>query len=300
MSFGEIERPKPGKNEVLVKVKYSSINPLDWHYMRGTPKFMRIGIGWFKPKDNVIGSDLAGIVEEVGPGVQDFKVGDRVFGGHRVGAYGEYCTVFPEKLVIMPDELSFKDAAALPIAGITALQALRDHKKLEKGTELLINGSSGGVGTYAVQIAKHFGATVTTVCSTEKIEQAKRLGSEYTIDYKKREVLDCGKQFDFIMDNVGNKTPKQWKTLLKPEGLAGIVGFTRIGLLIRHMLGGRRVKMISTSKTPNDLLYLANLVLSGEMKIEHDREYELKDLPEGMAYVEAGHAFGKVTIKVSD
>lgn len=298
LSFGEIERPQPKKNEVLVRVHYSSINPLDWHYMRGTPKLMRIGTGLFKPHANVIGSDLSGVVEEIGPGVKNFKVGDRVFGGHRVGAYGEYCIASPEKLVVMPKKLSFKDAAAIPIAGITALQALRDHGTIKSGTELLINGSSGGVGTFAVQIARHFGATITTVCSTEKIEQAIRLGADHTVDYKKEEILNCGKQFDFIMDNVGNKSPKEWKTLLKPNGFTGVIGLTSYGLLIRHMLGGKQVKMINTSKTPEDLLYLANLVLSGEMQVEHDREVDLQDLAEAMAYVEDGHAFGKVTVKV--
>jgi NADPH:quinone reductase-like Zn-dependent oxidoreductase len=298
LTVGEIERPKPKPNEVLVKVYTSSINPLDWHFMRGTPYFMRLITGLFRPRAKVIGSDLAGIVEEPGSGIKTFKKGDRVFGGHRVGAYAEYCVVAEDKLQNMPDELSFKDAAAIPIAGITALQALRDHGKVKEGDDVLINGSSGGVGSFGLQLAKLRGAIVTAVCSASKIEQALELNADHIIDYGKADFTKQDKKYDHVMDNVGNKTPSQLRRVLKAGGTAGIVGYGGPGKLIKAMLARKGVSMINTSKTPEDLSHLAQLVVEGKIKVIHDLTYPFKDLPEAMHYVEQGHAKGKVVIEV--
>src|SRR5213076_3279657 len=206
LKFQEIEKPTPADDQLLIKVRAASVNPLDWHFIEGTPYFMRaMGVGLRKPKDTRLGVDFAGTVEAVGKNVTKFKPGDEVFGG-RGGAFAEYVTPRADRAVALkPATVSFEEAAAVNIAGLTALQGVRDKGKVQSGQKVLINGASGGVGTFAVQIAKNFGADVTGVCSTRNVDLVKSLGADRVIDYTKEDFTKSGQRYDVILDNVGNQ-----------------------------------------------------------------------------------------------
>src|SRR5262250_5345 len=220
----DIEKPVPNDNQLLIKVRAASVNPLDWHYMRGTPYFMRIQAGLRKPKVIRLGVDFAGTVEAVGRAVKRFKPGDEVFGG-RTGAFAEYVTVFEDRAVALkPPNITFEQAAAVPIAAITALQGLRDKGKIQPGQKVLINGASGGVGTFAVQIAKSFGAEVTGVCSTKNVELVRSLGADHVVDYTKEDFTQGEQRYDVIIDNVGNHTLLALRGVLTTHGRLIMVG----------------------------------------------------------------------------
>jgi len=204
LKLEDVEKPVPNDDQVLVKVRAASVNPYDWHFIEGTPKIMRLGIGLRKPKDTRLGVDFAGTVEAVGKTVTQFKPGDEVFGG-RGGAFGEYICVRANRgVALKPSNLTFEQAASVNIAGITALQALRDKGKVQPGQKVLINGASGGVGTFAVQIAKSFGADVTGVCSTRNVDMVRSLGADHVVDYTKEDVAKSEQRYDVIVDNVPN------------------------------------------------------------------------------------------------
>ncbi len=304
----EVEKPTPKDDEVLVKVQAAAVNPLDWHEMRGEPYIVRASNGFGAPKDGRLGVDFAGTVEAVGKDVKRFKAGDEVFGG-RGGAFAEYVVVRESRNVVhKPANLSFEQAAAIPVAAVTALQALRDDGKVQAGQKVLINGASGGVGTFAVQIAKHYGADVTAVCSTRNVELVRSLGADRVIDYKTTDFTQGDERYDLIVDMVGNHGVFALKDVLQPEGRLVIVGGPAgkwLGPLkgpIYAYLASPFVKqhmgLMLANLTPEDLQLLADLAREGKVTSVIDRRYPLSQTAQAIAYLEEGRARGKVIIAV--
>jgi NADPH:quinone reductase-like Zn-dependent oxidoreductase len=310
LKFQDVEKPTPADDQLLVKVRAASVNPLDWHFVEGTPYLMRaLAAGLRKPKDTQLGVDFAGTVEAVGKNVTRFKPGDEVFGG-RTGAFADYVCVRESRAVALkPASVTFEQAASVPIAGITALQALRDKGQLQAGQKVLINGASGGVGTFAVQIAKSYGAEVTGVCSTRNVDLVRSLGADHVIDYTKEDFTKTDQLYDLIVDNVGNRSLSECRRVLKPKGtfvLVGGGGANEQGLIgpmakpLRLMLVSpfvsQKMGMILAELNHDDLALLADLMQSGKVKPVIDRTYKLSDVPEAIKYLERGHARGKVII----
>jgi NADPH:quinone reductase-like Zn-dependent oxidoreductase len=310
LKFQDVEKPTPADDQLLVRVRAASVNPLDWHFVEGTPYLMRaLAAGLRKPKDTQLGVDFAGAVEAVGKNVTKFKPGDEVFGG-RTGAFADYVCVRESRAVALkPASVTFEQAASVPIAGITALQALRDKGQLQSGQKVLINGSSGGVGTFAVQIAKSYGAEVTGVCSTRNVDLVRSLGADHVIDYTKEDFTKTDQLYDLIVDNVGNRSLSECRRVLKPKGtfvLVGGGGANEQGLIgpmakpIKLMLVSpfvsQKMGMILAELNHEDLALLADLMQSGKVKPVIDRTYKLSDVPEAIKYLEQGHARGKVII----
>jgi NADPH:quinone reductase-like Zn-dependent oxidoreductase len=301
-----VEKPAPADNEVLVKVASAGVNPMDWHYMRGSPYIMRLFAGIGAPKDHRMGVDFAGTVEAVGSAVTDFSVGDRVFGG-RSGAFAEYVTVRQDRAIAhLPEGVSFKEAGGVAIAGITALQALRDHGNLQAGQRVLINGASGGVGTFAVQIAKSMGAHVTGICSGRNIEMVKSLGADEVFNYREEDYTESGQSFDLVVDMVGNHTPRENLKVLTPEGRLVIVGGAKgdwIGPLIGPIRAAitdpfvsQELKSFTARMSREDLAELAKLMASGELRTVIDVQYPLTETAEALRYSESGRARGKILL----
>ena len=310
LKFQDVEKPAPADDQLLVKVRAASVNPLDWHYVEGTPFVMRaLAGGLRKPKDTQLGVDFAGTVEAVGKNVTKFKPGDEVFGG-RTGAFADYVCVRESRAVALkPASITFEQAASVPIAAITALQALRDKGQIQAGQRVLINGASGGVGTFAVQIAKSYGAEVTGVCSTRNLDLVRSLGADHVIDYTKDDFTKTDQPYDVILDNVGNRSLSECRRALKPKGILVLVGgggANEQGIIgpmakpIKAMLlspfVSQKVGMILAELNHDDLAFLADLMQSGKLKPVIDRTYKLSDVPEAIKYVEQGHARGKVVI----
>jgi NADPH:quinone reductase-like Zn-dependent oxidoreductase len=311
LQFQDIEKPTPKDNEVLVKIHAASANPADWHTMRATPFLARLVNGFFKPKNHKLGVDLAGHVEGVGRTVTQFRVGDDVFGCmplNEMSSFAEYTCVKEDALVLKPANMTFEQAAAVPLAAFTALQGLRDTGHIQSGQKVLINGASGGVGTFAVQIAKSFGAEVTGVCSTRNLDMVRSIGADHVIDYTREDFTNNGQQYDLIYCAVGNRSITDYKRALKPQGACVVAGFTSLRLLFEHMLlgprrsqaGGQQVGLMPTMK-PNqkDLAFIRELLESGKVKPVIDRCYPLSETAEAIRYLEAGHARGKVVIAVA-
>ena len=309
LDLENIEKPAPADNEVLVRVKAAAVNPLDWHYMRGSPYIMRlIGAGLGTPNDPRLGVDFAGTVEEVGSKVTQFNVGDEVFGGAN-GAFAEYVTIAEDRgIVLKPSNMSFEQAASVPIAAITALQGLRDIGQIKPGQKVLINGASGGVGTFAVQIAKSYGAEVTAVCSGRNAEMVRSIGADHVIDYKQEEYTENGQQFDLILDMVGNHPLSKNRKVLKPEGKFVIIGGAKgnwLGPLmspIKAMLYSPFVQqefvMFIAKMRKQDLKVLGEFMKSGVVTPVIDRSYALNETAAAIRYSEEGHARGKIIITV--
>jgi NADPH:quinone reductase-like Zn-dependent oxidoreductase len=311
LKVADIEKPVPTDEQVLVRVHAASINPYDWHFIEGTPYVMRMGVGLRKPKSSRLGVDFAGTVESVGKNVTQFKPGDEVFGG-KTGALAQYiCPRAAGSVALKPAGLSVEQAASLNIAGITALQAVRDKGKVEPGQKVLINGASGGVGTFAVQIAKSFGADVTGVCSTRNTELVQSLGADHVIDYTKDDFTKGAERYDVVIDNVGNRSLSECRSVLKPNGIYVLIGGG--GANEQGFLGGlakalnaavyskfvkQKMGMMMADSNQKDLAVLADMVQSGKMKPVIDKTYQLADVPEAIRYLEAGHARGKVIITV--
>jgi NADPH:quinone reductase-like Zn-dependent oxidoreductase len=310
----EIDKPVPADDQVLVKVRAASVNPLDWHYMEGTPYIVRImEFGLLKPKNTRLGVDMAGTVEAVGKNVTQFKPGDEVF-GQRFGAFGEYVAVREDRaLVLKPAGVTFEQAAGLPVAAITALQGLRDKGKVQPGQKVLINGASGGVGTFAVQLAKAMGAEVTGVCSGRNVELVRSLGADHVIDYTKEDYTKNGQRYDVMLDNVANHSFFENTGVLNPQGKYVLIGGGGpedqgfIGPLILPIKAAlmrrfvtQEVGFMVAEVTKNDLSYLADLVQTGKMKVVIDKTYPLSQLPDAMRYLETGRARGKVIVTVGD
>ncbi len=308
LQLEEIEKPVAADNEVLIKVRAASINPLDWHFMRGTPYIVRIVMtGLSKPKNPRLGVDVAGHVEAVGGKVTQFKPGDEVFGTCR-GAFAEYVCTSESNLVIKPANVTFEQAAAVPIAAFTALQGLRDKGKIQPGHKVLVNGASGGIGTFAVQIAKSFGAEVTGVCSTRNADMVRSIGADRVIDYTQEDFTKSKQRYDLIFDAVGNHSLSARRRVLSPKGICvmagGPSGRWKMGLasgikaLVWSQFSSRKLTGLLAKSTKEDLTILQNLMETGKVTPVIDRHYSLSELPEAIRYLEEGHARGKVVITV--
>jgi NADPH:quinone reductase-like Zn-dependent oxidoreductase len=306
-----IKKPEPARDRVLVKVMAASVNPLDWHYLRGEPYFMRAATGIGRPSDMRMGVDFAGIVEAVGSNVTRFKPGDRVFGGAD-GSFAEYVTPRERgSIALLPPEVSFEQGAALPIAGITALQALRDKGQVKPGQRVLINGASGGVGTFAVQIAKILGAHVTGVCSTHNIAMMSAIGADEVIDYTHQDFTHLDTRYDLIIDNVGNHSYSEYRNVLTANGAVVAVGGMNCGICFGPLLAWMRDSAASAFTSQKRLSLLADLdaqdlvlmsewMAQGKLKSIIDRHYPLDGVPIALAYLEQGHARGKVIIDIAE
>jgi NADPH:quinone reductase-like Zn-dependent oxidoreductase len=304
----EIEKPTPGDSEVLLRVRAAALNPYDWHFMRGEPYGIRLMSGLGKPKNKRLGADVAGVVETVGRSVTQFKPGDAVYGLCQ-GAFGEYVCTAESKLVKKPDGMTFEQAASIPIAGLTALQSLRDKGKIQPGQRVLVNGASGGVGTFGIQIAKAFGANVTGVTSTRNVELVRSIGADDVIDYTKQDFTKGTQRFDLILDCVGNHSFSEYCRVLNPGGkIIGAGGKTdnwmlepigrMISTAVQSLFVSQKQVSIFAKMNQADLLAINELLTSGKVTPVIDRRYELDDLPEGMRYLEEGHARGKVVIVI--
>jgi NADPH:quinone reductase-like Zn-dependent oxidoreductase len=309
LKLEDIEKPKPADNEVLVKVHAASVNPLDWHYLRGTPYIVRMDSGVGKPDNPRIGVDFSGTVEAVGRNVTRFKPGDEVFGG-RFGAFAEYVNVRDDRAIVLkPTNMTFEQAASVPIAAITALQALRDKGRVQPGQKVLINGASGGVGTFAVQIAKANGADVTGVCSTKNVSMVKSIGADHVIDYTHEDYTQGAQHYDLIIDTVGSHSLLENRRVLNPNGILVIVGGPSDGLWIGPFVTPIEALMLSpflsqkfvpflAELDQKDLTVLRDLMQAGKVTPVIDRRYSLSEVPAAIRYLEEGHARGKVVIGV--
>ena len=306
LQLKEVEQPTPKDNEILVKVYTASANPLDWHFMRGSPFIARLGNGLRKPKDPRLGADFAGRVEAVGNNVTQFQPGDEVFGAAK-GAFAGYMCVTENEVALKPANLSFEEAATVPIAATTALQGLRDKGQVRSGQKVLVNGASGGVGTFAVQIAKSYGAEVTGVCSTRNLDMVRSIGADHVIDYTREDFARNGQRYDLIYDAVGNRSVTDYKRALNAGGMCVIAGFTSLPRLFQHMVlgplrskgGNKKVGLMDMAKiNQKDLLYLKELLETGKVVPVIDRRYSLCEVPEAIRYLETGHARGKIVITV--
>jgi NADPH:quinone reductase-like Zn-dependent oxidoreductase len=313
LKLAEIEKPTPKDDQILVRVRAASVNPYDWHFVEGTPKIMRaMGVGLRKPKDIQLGVDFAGTVEAVGKNVTQYKPGDDVFGG-REGAFAQYvCRRAVGSVALKPAGLTFEQAAAINIAGITALQGVRDKGKVQSGQKVLINGASGGVGTFAVQLAKNFGAEVTGVCSTRNVELVQSLGADHVIDYTKEDFTKGDQKYDVILDNVANHSLSECRRVLTPNGIYVLIGgggvndqgfVGALGKALNAAIYSRFVKqkmgMMMADPSTKDLTLLADMMQSGKIKPVIDRTYKsLSEVPDAIRYLEEGHARGKVVITV--
>jgi NADPH:quinone reductase-like Zn-dependent oxidoreductase len=307
----EVEKPVPNEDQVLVRVRAASVNPYDWHFMRGTPYIMRMESGLRKPKSRRVGIDFSGTVEAVGGKVTQLKAGDEIFGG-RTGAFAEYVCVRAEGAVARkPANITFEQAAAVPIAAVTALQGLRDTGKLQPGQKVLINGASGGVGTFAVQIAKSLGANVTGVCSTRNLDLVRSLGADQVIDYTKEDFSKSGQRYDVILDNVGTQPLLEFKRVLNPKGICVLIGgggpdegrwigpLSRpIKALLLSPFVSQKFVMLLADMNKKDLTILSDLMQTGKVTPVIDRRYTLSEVPEAIRYLEKGHARGKVVISL--
>jgi NADPH:quinone reductase-like Zn-dependent oxidoreductase len=303
----EIEKPTPGDNEVLVKVRAASVNPLDWHFMRGMPYFVRMLTGLRKPKVTRLGVDVAGQVEAIGRNVTQFKPGDEVFGSCR-GAFAEYACTSEPALVTKPRNVTFEQAASAPVATFTALQGLRDKGRIQPGQKVLINGAAGGVGTFAVQIAKSFGAEVTGVCSTRNVDMVRSIGADRVIDYTQEDFTKSGQRYDLFLDCVGNHSLLACRRVLNPKGTYVPVGATAdrwmIGPLARAIaalvlswfVSQKLVIFFLAKPNKEDLTIMRELMSAGKVTPVIDRRYALSEVPEAIRYLEEGHARGKVII----
>ena len=303
----EFEKPAPKEDEVLVKVHAASVNALDWHMLTADIFLVRfMGGGLFKPKNTRIGADIAGRVEAVGKNVTQFKPGDAVFGDVNPwngGGFAEYVCVPAKAFAIKPANISFEEAAAVPVAGITALQGLRDEGQVQPGQQVLINGAAGGVGTFAVQIARHFGAEVTAVCSTHNLEQARSLGAAHVIDYTKEDFTKSGQQYDLILAVNGYHPLSAYKRALKPEGRYVMAGGTMAQIFQAMLLGsgkakttGKKMGGVSAKHSQKDLVTLAELLEAGKIAAVIDKSYPFSQAPEAIRYLGTGHARAKVVI----
>jgi NADPH:quinone reductase-like Zn-dependent oxidoreductase len=301
----EIDKPEPTDNQVLVKVCAASVNPIDWHLLRGVPFLIRLlGFGLFKPKQQVLGIDLAGRVEAVGKDVTKFKTGDEVYGAG-IGSFAEYSYARENRLALKPANLTFEQAAAVPVAGLTALQALRDHGRIQEGHRILINGASGGVGTFTVQLAKAFGAHVTGVCSGKNLDMVRSIGADEVIDYTKEDFWASGKEYDLIIDNAAFQPLSKTLRALKASGTYVGIGGTSssisalnsiiFGPLLAKMKGRKAVSFLADVNQA-DLIILNKLFEAEKVVPVIDRKCSLSETPEAIRYVEEGHTRGKVII----
>jgi NADPH:quinone reductase-like Zn-dependent oxidoreductase len=300
LELQEIEKPVVKDGEVLVRVHAASVNWLDWHFLTGTPFLARLMAGLLKPKHKVLGIDVAGRVEAVGANVKQFQPGDEVFGASSHGCFAEYVCVSEAEVVTKPANMSFEEVAAVPGAAIPALQALRDHGQVQPGQKVLINGASGGVGTFAVQLAKSFGAEVTGVCSTRNLDLVRSIGADQVVDYTQEDFTQAGECYDLIFDVVAKRSFSDCRRALSPWGIYVTTEFSPV-LALRgqwiSMTGNQKMVPLPP-KPPNkaDLVFMKELLEGGKVTPVIDRRYTLSELPDALRYLEKGHARGKVVI----
>jgi NADPH:quinone reductase-like Zn-dependent oxidoreductase len=307
LEYDDIDKPSPGDDQVLIKIRAASVNPLDWRLMRGKPYIVRLMMGMSRSKIKRPGVDVAGQVEAVGRNVTQFRPGDEVFGSCR-GAFAEYVCAAQSALVTKPANVMFEGAAAVPVAGYTALQALRDKGHVQPGQTVLINGAAGGVGTFAVQIAKAFGADVTGVCSTGNVEMVRSIGADRVVDYTQEDFTRGGRRYDVILDNAGNHSLAACRRVLSPTGTYVAVGGPWRGYvaLLAHLItasvwsrfSNRKLRTLLAKGSTEDLATLRDLIEAGKVTPVIDRRYELSEVPQAIHYLEQGHARGKVVITV--
>jgi NADPH:quinone reductase-like Zn-dependent oxidoreductase len=301
LRMAEVEKPAPATAQALVKVLAISVNPADWRSMRAKPFFSRATLGLLRPKHRILGVDIAGRVEALGSGTQDFKPGDEVYANlldHGSGGFAEYVSVPVEAMSLKPANLSFEEAAAVPMAAVTALQGLRHHGEIQPGQRVLINGASGGIGTFAVQIAKSYGSEVTGVTSTRNIDLVGSLGADHVLDYTTTNFLRSGRRYDLILDTIGNLSVRDLRGALTEGGKAAVVGFTSVAKLLSVSLrGGKNVAMVSAHVATRDLEIIADLIEAGKVHPHIDRRYRFAEIPAAITYLEQGHARGKVVAR---
>jgi NADPH:quinone reductase-like Zn-dependent oxidoreductase len=309
LSYEEMAKPAPAENEVLIRVRAAAVNPYDWHFMRGEPYAVRIvARGLRKPKDPRLGADVAGVIEAVGKNIKQFKPGDAVLGSCK-GAFAEYACASESKLAMKPDNITFEQAASVPIAAFTALQGLRDEGKLQPGQKVLINGAAGGVGTFAVQIAKSFGAEVTGVCSARNVEMVRSIGAAQAVDYTQEDFTKSARRYDVILDCVGNHSFSECRRVLNPRGVyVGAGGTTdnwmigpltsALKALVLSWFVSQKQVMVLAKPSKEDLAIMGKLMEAGKVTPVIDRSYSLSEVPDAIRYLEAGHARGKVVITV--
>lgn len=311
LEYREVPDPVAKDDRVLLRVHATSVNPADWHYMRGAPAIARLMFGLTRPRKEVLGFDVAGTVEAVGPEASAFRVGDRVFGtvpfdGRGAGGFSELALVPGDDLAKVPAGVSLEDAAALPIAGCTALQALRDWARVRAGQKVLVNGASGGVGTFAVQLARHFGAEVTGVCSGANVDLVRSLGADHVIDYTTADFTAGPAKYDLIVEAAGFRSVRETRRALAPAGTLAFVGGSSKGLVEAMLLGpalvrgGRRIVQKVATSGASDLMALAGLVAEGRVRPVIGRRFPLAQGAEAVRLVEGGHARGKVVIVVRE
>ncbi|MCU0759376.1 MAG: NAD(P)-dependent alcohol dehydrogenase [Steroidobacteraceae bacterium] len=311
LELARLPRPEPGPGQVRVRVVAASVNPLDWHYVRGEPRVMRLASGMGRPREPRLGADYAGVIDAVGPGVMAWRPGDEVF-GMRAGAFGEYLVARADGTIARkPENLDFAQAAALPVAALTALQALRDHGALRPGQKVLVNGASGGVGTYAVQMAKAMGAEVTGVCSTRNVALVRGLGADRVIDYTREDFAGEGAVYDLVVDMVGNRAPAEVLAALRPGGTWVVVGgpsdgpwLGPVASLLRALahapFASQRIVPFFSVGNRADLEAVARMAAAGKLRPVIERRHPLREVPAAIEYVERGRARGKVVIEVAE
>jgi len=310
LGLEDVERPVPKPSEILVRVAASSVNAADWHFLRGKPILVRLQYGFLRPKNTILGYDFAGRVETVGRNVTRFEPGDDVFGGlgFGLGAFAEYACI-PEDgfLARKPDNLTFEQAAAVPGGAVPALIGLRERGRVRPGQAVLVNGSSGSVGTFAVQIAKALGAEVTAVCSTRNVEMVRRLGADDVVDYTNADFARLGRQWDLLLDNVGNRSVRDMVRAVRAGGAVAIVGFTNMRLMLQQsILGPRAAKKHGINWSPPDSREpgpehadaLKVMLENGSVVPEIEARYTLEQLPDAMRHIETGHARAKIVVTI--
>lgn len=308
LELRDVDKPVMGDDEVLIRVHASSVNALEWHLMTGVPYLVHLEAGLSKPKRPTLGADVAGQIEGVGKNVTRFQRGDDVFGDIGAGAYAEYVCAPERSLALKPANVTFEQAAAVPVAGLTALQGLRDKGQIQSGQNVLVNGASGGVGTHAVQIAKSFGAEVTAVCSTKNVDTARSIGADHVIDYIQEDFTQCDQRYDLMFDVPGNRSLADCKRVLKSNGTYLLVGGPKrrwVGPLphlfrakLAFLVGNQRMDWLLAQVNKEDLGFLAGLLESEELIPVIERGYELSDVPEALRHFGEGHAQGKTVITV--
>lgn len=309
LELGDIDRPVVTDDDVLVRVRAAAVNPADWHSLTGTPYIARMAFGLLKPKREVLGVDFAGTVEAVGRNVKQFQPGEEVFGA-RSGAFAEYVCVPEDGAVVSkPAKLTLEEAAAVPLAAVTALQGLRDHGHIQAGQEVLINGASGGVGTFAVQIAKSFGAKVTGVCSTRNVDMVRAIGADRVIDYTQEDFTRSEQRYDLMLDIAGNRAWSECRRVLNPQATLVIVGGPKTNRLIGpvgHLVKVRLAALRSSQNAVSflakmnkaDMVVLRELLEAGKVRPVIDRRYEWSEIADALRYMGEGHAQGKIVITV--
>jgi NADPH:quinone reductase-like Zn-dependent oxidoreductase len=303
LRIAEVDKPAPDGGEVLIRVLAASVNAADWHVLRGRPLFSRATLGLLRPKHQILGVDIAGQVEAVGGDVTGFKTGDEVYANlldHGYGGFAEYVAVPVGVLSSKPANLSFEEAAAVPMAAVTALQGLRRHGAIQPAQQVLINGATGGVGSFAVQLAKAAGAEVTAVTSTGNLELVRSLGADHVVDYTTTDFARGGRRYDLILDTVGNRSVPELQRALAEGGKAAVTGFTSMRRLLGVSLrGGKDIAQVQAHVSSEDLELLSELIAAGKLRPRIDRRYGFADVPAAIAYLEQGHARAKVVVTMT-